>query len=167
VTPSRPRALLIYDANCGFCKRCAAAAEAVAGAEGIEVIGSDEVGERVPTLGAADYARAVQLVRPDGGVVEGAEAVVAVLQKDLRSLALAWAHMPGFKGLLCAIYRWVAANRRATNRMVSALFGADLRPTSNLRVRSALFAAPLLVVCALPLAAVFGLGALIASPGRN
>lgn len=146
-----PRDLLIYDADCGFCRRCAAAAEAIAGGTALEVIGSDLAGHRVPTLGPLDYARAVQFVAPSGAVCEGADAVVAALHNDLRSLAWGWRHLPGLKPLLRAMYRAVARHRKAANRATTVLFGHDLRPRENWRVRAFLLSFPLaLAALALP-----------------
>ena len=137
-----PRDLLIYDADCDFCRRCAAAAEAIAG-EALEVIGSDRAGSRVPALGPPDYARAVQLVSRNGGICEGADAIVSALHSNLPTLAWAWCHLPGLKPLLRGMYRMVARHRGATSRAATLLFGNDFRPATNWRTRFFLMGLPI------------------------
>jgi predicted DCC family thiol-disulfide oxidoreductase YuxK len=64
-------------------------------------------------VGVGDFAGAVHLIEPDGGVTRGAEAVFRSL-KDVRGWSLGWRcyrRCGLFRRASEALYRWVARNR--------------------------------------------------------
>jgi lipase maturation factor 1 len=132
--PERP--LVVWDGSCGFCRMSIERLQGELG-ERVETTPYQEVGDRFAPLGAADYARAVHLIEPDGRRSSGAEAVFrALAYRDggLPWLAL-YLHLPGF-GLLADLgYRFVARHRGAVRRIAVALVGEDLRPLRHDRVR--------------------------------
>jgi len=68
--------------------------------------------ERFPRLTYEACMRAIQLVTPDGRVLQASEAVVAVLLT--RGWICAWArlyYVPGLRQLVDLAYAWIARNR--------------------------------------------------------
>src|SRR5262245_33348882 len=132
--PSRP--LVVWDGSCGFCRMSIERLQAELGM-GIETAPYQEVGDRFAPLGAADYARAVHLIEPDGRRSSGAEAVFRALA--YRPGGLPWLrlylHLPGFAPLAELGYRFVARHRGAVRRIAVALVGEDLRPLRHDWVR--------------------------------
>src|SRR5512141_423203 len=91
-----PRPLLIFDGDCGFCRRWILRWNSLTG-DRVDYASSDEAGPRFPEISAEDFRRSVQLVLPDGRVFSGAEAVL---------LSLSFAPAPR-RGWLLAAYRRV------------------------------------------------------------
>ena len=73
--PERP--LAIFDGDCGFCRLWIARWKLRTGPK-VDYAPSQEVAPRFPEISAERFARAFQLVLPDGRVLEGAEAVLAL-----------------------------------------------------------------------------------------
>ena len=110
--PPSTRPLLIFDGECGFCRRWIDRwRPASAGRVDIET--SQSAGPRFPEIPPADFARAVQLVEPGGGVYSGAEAILRARAVSLRrsGLLAAYRNVPGFAAVAEAIYRFVAGHR--------------------------------------------------------
>ena len=67
---------------------------------------------RFPQITEEQCMRAMQLVLPDGRVLEGADAVPELLRRIPR---WRWAAVvlgaPGVRGVARRVYRWIAANR--------------------------------------------------------
>ena len=135
--PARP--LLLFDGDCGFCRRWILRWKALTG-ERVDYAPSQEAGSRFPEIPAEDFRRSVQLVLPDGSVLGGAEAVFASLSFAPRGgrLLSAYRRVPGFAALTEAIYRVIAGHRGAASALTTALWGKTVeRPTY--RISNALF----------------------------
>jgi len=120
--PDRP--LLIFDGDCGFCRRWIVRWKALT-ADAVDYVESREAAARFPEIPKEAFARSVQLVLPDGEVFEGAEAV-------FRSLAFAprrawllgvYRHVPGFAPVSELAYRFIASHRGGASAVTRVLWG--------------------------------------------
>ena len=101
---------------------------------------SQEVAPRFPEISAERFARAFQLVLPDGRVLEGAEAVLALAGRvPGGGLPVAlYRRIPGVAPLLELAYRLVARHRPAAMAVTRWVWGSSvLAPTYD--VANALF----------------------------
>ncbi len=108
------RATLLYDGKCRLCRAGAARLESWAAPGSLELADFQAEGvlQRFPGLTHAACMQAVHLVRPDGRVQRGAEAVAGVLLT--RPVLCGWArlyYLPGLRALVDAAYAWIARNR--------------------------------------------------------
>jgi predicted DCC family thiol-disulfide oxidoreductase YuxK len=106
------RPLLVYDGNCGFCRRWVARWRRLTG-ERVEYIAWQDLGDRHPEIPREDFAAAVHLRDSDGRWTRGAAASLGAL-RGVPVLGLAaWAYerVPGFAAASEAFYRRVARNR--------------------------------------------------------
>ncbi len=127
--PERP--LAIFDGDCGFCRLWIARWKARTGSK-VDYAPSQEVAARFPEISRERFARAVQLVLPDGEVLEGAEAVLALSGETPGSGAAlaAYRRLPGLAPLLDLAYRLVASHRPAATAVTRFLWGSSaLAPT--------------------------------------
>ncbi len=127
--PERP--LAIFDGDCGFCRLWIARWKAATG-PGVDYAPSQEAASRFPEVPGEAFARAFQLVLPDGRVLEGAEAVFATLAAGPRGSVLAalYARVPGFRGLAELAYRAVASHRGAASACTRLFWGQSVeKPT--------------------------------------
>ncbi len=127
--PERP--LAIFDGDCGFCRQWIARWKEETGPS-VEYAPSQEVAERFPEIPKEAFARAFQLVLPDGRAVEGAEAVFATLAQapGRGRLAAAYRRVPGFAGLTELVYRGIARHRSFSLAVTRALWGRSVaKPT--------------------------------------
>ena len=105
--------LVIYDADCDFCRFWIARWRHVTG-ERVDYISSQEVGGQFPEIPHEHYQKAVQLVNPDGEVFCGAEAVFRAFAHNARrrwALEL-YQRLPGFAPITEAVYRFIAGHRK-------------------------------------------------------
>src|SRR6185295_8056212 len=114
--PARP--LLLFDGDCGFCRRWILRWKALTRGR-VDYAPSQEAGSRFPEIPVEDFRRSVQLVLPDGRVFRGAEAVFASLSFAPRGgrLLSAYRKVPGFAALTEAIYRAIADHRGAASAL--------------------------------------------------
>jgi predicted DCC family thiol-disulfide oxidoreductase YuxK len=136
--PERP--LAIFDGDCGFCRAWIERWKTLTGPR-VDFAPSQEVSARFPEVPKEAFARAFQLVLPDGRVLEGAEAVCATLsaRPGGGALAVAYVRVPGFAALSEFAYRAIASHRPAATAMTRLLWGRSVaRPTYL--VATALFA---------------------------
>ena len=134
--PERP--LAVFDGDCGFCRQWVARWKARTGAR-VDYAPSQEVAPRFPEIPPEAFARAFQLVLPDGRVLEGAAAVLATLDRTPGDGALsALARLPVLGALLELAYRLVASHRPAASRSDAAALGALGREAHVLRRERAL-----------------------------
>ncbi|HTR03356.1 MAG TPA: lipase maturation factor family protein [Thermoanaerobaculia bacterium] len=127
--PERP--LAVFDGDCGFCRAWIARWKEAAG-PAVDDAPSQEVASRFPEIPPEAFARAFQLVLPDGRVLEGAEAVFATLAFRPKGSRLAWAYrrVPGFAAITEAAYRLIAGHRGAAATATRLLWGRSVaRPT--------------------------------------
>lgn len=127
--PSLP--LVIYDADCDFCRFWIARWRNTTG-ERVDYISSQEVGERYPEIPHEHYQNAVQLVNPDGEVFCGAEAVFrAFSYSGRRRWALGlYRRLPGFAPITEWFYGFIARHRRFFSAVTRWCWGKQpARPT--------------------------------------
>jgi len=107
-----PRPVLVYDGDCGFCRRWVARWRKVTG-DAVEYLPSDAAIARFPAVPAERYLESVQLIGGRGLVLSGAAAVFAALDSAGRTWPL-WCYrrVPGFAVVAEAVYRLVARHRR-------------------------------------------------------
>ena len=132
--PQRP--LLIYDGECGFCRRWIDRWQAMTGTS-VAYAPSQEVGAAYPEIDPATFRRTVVLVEPDGRISEGAEAVLralATVPGRRWPLAL-YRRLPGFAPLAEAAYRQVASHRSLLSRASWLFWGQSVERPSWLVAR--------------------------------
>ncbi|MDQ6626348.1 MAG: lipase maturation factor family protein [Verrucomicrobiota bacterium] len=123
-----PKPLLIFDGECHFCRRWVERwREMTAGR--VDYTSSQEVGAKFPEISPDAFAKSVQLVRPNGEVFSGANAVFRSLESRRGGKALLWCyeHVPGFAALTETAYSAVAQNRHLASAATRWLWGDDVR----------------------------------------
>jgi predicted DCC family thiol-disulfide oxidoreductase YuxK len=127
--PERP--LAIFDGDCGFCRAWIARWKSLTGPR-VDYAASQEAAPRFPEIPSEAFARAFQLVLPDGRVLQGAEAVFWTLAEKPGGglLAGAYARVPGFAPVAEFAYRAVASHRPAATALTRFLWGRSVaKPT--------------------------------------
>jgi predicted DCC family thiol-disulfide oxidoreductase YuxK len=134
--PSKP--LLIWDGECGFCRRWILRWQAITG-EWVEYAPLQEpsLWLRFPEVARADCERAVHLIEPDGRVSRGAEAMVRSLAECTSYRWMRWSYegVPGVAAAAEAAYGVVARNRRVFSILTRVLLGAEATPVRHELVR--------------------------------
>ncbi len=127
--PSLP--LVIYDADCDFCRFWIARWRNTTG-ERVDYISSQEVAERFSEIPHEHFQGAVQLVNPDGEVFCGAEAVFRAFAHGGRRrwvLGL-YQRLPGFAPITEWFYGFIARHRRFFSALTRWCWGKQpARPT--------------------------------------
>jgi predicted DCC family thiol-disulfide oxidoreductase YuxK len=108
--PSKP--MLLYDGNCGFCRKWVGRWKVLTGDQ-VLYEAYQEAAPRFPEIDPQRFNRSVQLIQTNGEVLQGAEAVFKSLESVafLRWLIWSYGRVPGFAGLSEWFYRKVAENR--------------------------------------------------------
>lgn len=111
MTPPKP--ILIYDGDCGFCRRWIERWRKITG-EKIDYAPYQEAAARFPTIPEQAFKNAVQLVEPDGKISSAAEAVFRTLAvgPSCRWLLWSYSRVPGVRPISEALYRLVANHRK-------------------------------------------------------
>jgi predicted DCC family thiol-disulfide oxidoreductase YuxK len=112
-----PFHLILYDGSCGFCRKSAAWALARDPDGRFRAVPYQEASGLDPALGAA-CARAVHVVRADGGILKGGRAVLFVLEHTGMPRLARIAARPPLVWLVELGYRVVAANRSWIGRLL-------------------------------------------------
>ncbi len=123
-----PKPLLIFDGECHFCRRWVERwREMTAGR--VDYTSSQEVGAKFPEISPDAFAKSVQLVRPNGEVFSGANAVFRSLESRRGGKVSLWCyeHVPGFAALTETAYSAVAQNRHLASAATRWLWGDDVR----------------------------------------
>lgn len=109
-TPAKPT--LLWDGECGFCARWVRLWQKATG-EAVDYRPYQEARVEFPQLRAADCAKAVQLILPDGTVLQGAHALFQALTFGGHTRWMLWLYQRCRFFRLCseAVYRFIAANR--------------------------------------------------------
>ncbi len=119
-----PRPLLVYDGDCGFCRRWIERWRRITG-DAIDYAPFQVVAFKFPEIGWERFRASVVLIRPDGTFFTGAEAV-------FRSLAhgpgggfwlSAYRHVPGFAWISEAGYHFVSGHRDFLARPTNWILG--------------------------------------------
>ncbi len=125
--PERP--LLLWDGQCGFCRRAVDRLVYLVG-DRVEPVPFQEGADRVPDLDPAAMARAAHLVMPDGAVYVGAHSILRANALDGRAHPVLWLyeHVRPFTWVADRIYGWIAGHRVFTARAARLLVGPNLLP---------------------------------------
>jgi predicted DCC family thiol-disulfide oxidoreductase YuxK len=132
---SRP--LLIFDGDCGFCRRWVERWRLRTG-DRVEYAPYQEVSGRLPQVEPRQFEAAVALVEPDGDIRFGAAAVCGLLSYSPGGGWARWIYrtIPGAAAGAEAVYRLVANRRTQISRWMSLVSGPDLSPPSWMVARS-------------------------------
>ncbi|MCZ6787877.1 MAG: DCC1-like thiol-disulfide oxidoreductase family protein, partial [Planctomycetota bacterium] len=114
------RGRLLYDADCGFCRRAVERWRT-------------RTGDRVEYMASDRPIDAVEFLDADGERYQGAEAVFRALG---GWRVWAYGNIPGFAPIGEAIYRFVARNRSRLSTIDELLNGAVEKPPTYIRARS-------------------------------
>jgi predicted DCC family thiol-disulfide oxidoreductase YuxK len=116
--------LLIFDGDCGFCRRWITRWQSMTG-DRIIYAPYQEIGEQFPQISHQEFVTAVQLVDTDGQIFSGAEAVFrALAQVPGKGWGLwFYRHVPGFAPVSRAVYRFVAGHRYGLSTVTRWFWG--------------------------------------------
>jgi predicted DCC family thiol-disulfide oxidoreductase YuxK len=131
-----PRPLVVFDGDCGFCRFWIERwRRYTRDAVDYEPFQNPEIAARFPTIPRERFARAVQLIEPDGRVSEAAHAVFRLGAIARRHSAPLWAyeHLPGFAALTERAYQHVANHRRFWSGLTTLLWGRSTAPATYAR----------------------------------
>jgi predicted DCC family thiol-disulfide oxidoreductase YuxK len=125
--PARPT--LIWDGDCGFCRSWIERWCSITG-ERVAYEPWQSAAERFPEIPRERFARAVQLIEPDGKHSEAAEAVFRSLAAAPGHGAGLWCyrHVPLFATLSEAAYRSVAGHRGLFTSLTRMVWGPHVVP---------------------------------------
>ena len=106
------RPLLVYDGDCGFCRRWVARWRRLTGGR-VEYVAYQQLGARCPEIPREDFAAAVHLRDRNGRWTRGAAAALGGLESAPLLGLVAWGlrRIPPLAAASEAFYRWVARNR--------------------------------------------------------
>lgn len=142
--------LLIYDGDCGFCRRWIVRWQFMTG-DKIRYEPYQKVGEQYPHIAVDSFRKSVKLVDIDGTVYSGAKAVFLTLKKAGRGAAAWWLYekIELFRRISEWFYSRVAENRVFFSHLTRFLWGDDLRPsTYHVAVQIFLRGLGLIYLCA-------------------
>ncbi len=114
-----PKSVLVYDGECGFCRRQIERIQRRDQQQGFEYLPRQTPGitDRFPALAEGDFNTGMRLIFPDGRIRVGADALYEVARRLRGWRWLAWLYrVPGLHRLARALYAWVAAHRYALGR---------------------------------------------------
>jgi len=128
--PERP--VVIYDGECGFCRRWVARAKPKLRGR-IDFLPSQAAGDPFPEIPREALAEAVQLIDTDGSVKKGAAAILRAMSARPTGKAGWWCyrHVPGVAPVAERMYRFVAGHRRFFSSAVGWISGPHEEPPGN------------------------------------
>ena len=133
-----PKPLLVFDGDCGFCRRWIARWKRATGeAVDYQPFQDDAVTRQYPEIPRADFEHSVHLILPDGSVYRGADAVFRSLAAGgkHRWMAALYRKMPSFADLSELLYEEVALHRTFFSQLDRVYSGPGTEPPSYLGVR--------------------------------
>ena len=111
------RPVLIYDGDCGFCRRWVERFRRLTG-DAVDYQPSQQVGESSPQIPREGFDESVWLVEPDGRTTAAAEAVCRTLAlAGHRGWLWGYEHLPGLARASEALYRLISHNRGPADRL--------------------------------------------------
>jgi predicted DCC family thiol-disulfide oxidoreductase YuxK len=136
----RPLPLMVFDGECGFCRRWILRWQVMTGDRVVYAPWQEAAGE-FPHIPVERFKAAVQLVEPDGRVSGGAEAVFRGLAYVPGRGGWFWAYeyVPGFRAVSEAGYRFIARHRRGLSSLDRWWYGKDARLPTYLLTRRFFF----------------------------
>lgn len=128
---SRDKPLLVYDGDCGFCRRWIARWKAQTG-DRVAYATSKEFAPSHPEIPPSEFAGSVQLIE-GGKRYRGAEAVFRALSRAPGGglWLKVYRALPPFAAASETFYRLVARHRVFFSRLTSWLWGAELEPAGH------------------------------------
>ncbi len=110
--PPRERPLMLWDGDCGFCRRWIQRWRRLTG-KAVDYEPYQAAAGRFPEIPEEAFRHAVRLVLPDGRVLEAAGAVLRALAARPGLAWMEWMYrrLPGFAPAAEAAYAWVAGHR--------------------------------------------------------
>jgi len=129
VTNPPPKALLIWDGECHFCRLWIERWRVITAGE-IDYATYQEVADRFPEISRDEFKRAMVFIEADGETSFAAEAVFRSLRCRSSRKWLAWSHeyVPCFATVSELAYRFVAGHRKFGSAVTHLLWGDDVRP---------------------------------------
>jgi len=124
--------LLVFDGDCTFCRAWIGYWKRLTG-DAISYAPYQEVAERFAQIPRENFARAVQLILPDGQILSAAHAVFRSLAIVPGYAWLLWAYhrVPGFAAVTEWSYRRIAANRSFCYHTTVFLWGKHPEPATH------------------------------------
>ncbi|HWF10294.1 MAG TPA: lipase maturation factor family protein [Bryobacteraceae bacterium] len=134
-----PRAVLVFDGDCAFCRMWAGYWEALTG-DRVEYVPYQTAARRFRDVPESEFRGSVQLFER-GQRYSAAEAVARLIASRPDGAWALWVyqHLPGAAPLAEFLYRFIAAHRDAGYRITRALWGAAPRPATY-KIASSWFA---------------------------
>ena len=133
-----PRPLLIFDGDCGFCRRWVARWQR-ATAEAVDYLPfqDESVAKNYPEIPREAFAKSVHLLLPDGAVHAGADAVFRSLAAGGAERWLLWCYckIPIFAALTEWGYEKVATHRDFLSKLDRFFLGTDIAPRGQVWTR--------------------------------
>ena len=131
------RPLLIYDGDCGFCRRWILFFKMLSGPL-VAYAPYQRVKKNFPNISLDSFKQSVQLVDRDDKIYQGAEAVFRSLTYVPGQTGWMWLYrfVPGFKFFSELFYRMVAKYRYFFSKLTRIFYGEDLKPASYVFVRT-------------------------------
>ena len=123
------RPTLIYDGECGICRRWVTYWARLTGSR-VVYRPYQDAAQDFPAIPIEDFRRAIQLVEADGKVYAGAAASYRVLRHapGRRTGWWLYAHVPGFAPATECSYRFFARHRGLLSGVTTLLWGTALEP---------------------------------------
>ena len=120
-----PRATLVFDGDCGFCRYWVARWRSRVSEREVEFGPYQEIAERFAEIPPENFKRAVHYIDAYGASFSGAEAVFRLMRHapGMRWLLPAYQGVPGFKPVSEAVYRVIADHRNAAAKINKLLWG--------------------------------------------
>ncbi len=131
-----PRPLLIFDGDCGFCRRSVERLRAEI-ADRIDYEPYQTAADRFPSIAKENFNRAVYFIEPDGRATRGAEAIFRALKFGANRSAPLWMYekIPGARAIANFSYAAVARNRGLFSWLVHLLWGPHVGPAGHFLTR--------------------------------
>ena len=125
---ARDRPLVLYDGKCGFCRIWIEYWREVTGGL-VDYEPSQQAAAEYPRITREQFTKSVQLILPDGRILDGANAVFQLLTYTAKSWPLhLYDRLPGFRPASEFAYRFIA-NHRSLFYWLTVLFvGKQIRP---------------------------------------
>lgn len=120
--PTAPQGLytVVYDGECGICRRSVALLRDWDTRGRLELLPfqAEGVMDRYADIDEIEFRKAVQVIAPDGRHWSGADAVEKALARTPKGRCIAWIfRLPFARPIARRVYRWVARNRSKVARL--------------------------------------------------
>lgn len=125
--------ILIYDGQCGFCKRCVVWLQTRTGRK-IDYAPYQDIGKNYPEITKEEFERSVQFIELDKTIRSGAEAIFTALCFSSSINRIWWfiyRKLPGFAFISELSYRIVANHRNLFSKLTVFLWGKEPGPHSH------------------------------------